>query len=146
MAYLLDTNVISETRKARKSEPVMSWLAAQSVEDLWTSTVNIAELLYGAELLDDIIKRRALQGWVDNVVRPWLHDRVAGVSETALFRWRLMIRKAQLAGQRAPEVDLLIAAVAFENNLTVATRDVKPFLGTGVTIFNPFTGERFNGA
>lgn len=146
MAYLLDTNVISETRKSRKSEAVMFWLGAQSVEDLWTSSVNMAELVYGAESLDDIMKRRMLKNWIANVIRPWLRDRIAEVSEHALLRWRLMIRQAQLTGARVPEIDLLVAAVAFENSLTVATRDTKPFIGTGVPVLNPWTGERFNGA
>ena len=146
MAYLLDTNVISETRKARKSEAVMSWLGEQRIEDVRTSTVNMAELTYGAAKLDDIIKRRTLENWIAEVVRPWLHGRVAEVSENALLRWRLLIRRAQLAEQRAPEIDLLIAAVALDNNLTIATRDTKPFIGTGVPVLNPFTGERFNGA
>lgn len=146
MAYLLDTNVISETRKAHKSEAVMSWLGAQRIEDLRTSTVNMSELTYGAAKLDDIIKRRTLENWIAETVRPWLHGRIVEVSENALLRWRLLIRRAQLAEQRAPEIDLLIAAVAFENTLTIATRDTKPFIGTGVPVFNPWTGEHFNGA
>lgn len=57
-----------------------------------------------------------------------------------------MIRDAQPAESRAPEIDLLIAAIAFENSLPVATRDTKPFIGTGIPVLNPWTVERFNGA
>ena len=124
----------------------MSWLEAQSIEDLRTSTVNMAELLYGAEILDDIIKRRSLEKWIAEIVRPWLHGRITEVNENALLRWRLMIRNAQFAGAPVPEIDLLVAAVALENNLTIATRDAKPFISTGVPVLNPWTGERFNGA
>ncbi len=146
MAYLIDTNVISETRKSQKSQEVMSWLGAQRVEDIWTSTINLAELVFGAETLDDIMKRRNLEKWIAAIVRPWFHGRMAEVTENALLRWRLMIREAQRAGQRAPEIDLLVAAVAFENGLTVATRDTRPFIGIGLPVLNPWTGERFNGA
>lgn len=146
MAYLLDTNVISETRKPHRSEAVMSWLAEQRIEDVCTSTVNMAELQYGAAKLDDIAKRRALESWIAEAVRPWLHGRIVEVSENALFRWRLLIRNAQIAKQPVPEIDLLVAAVAIENGLTVATRDTKPFVPTGVPILNPWIGERFNGA
>lgn len=146
MAYLLDTNVISETRKTRKSESVMAWLAAQKIEDLRTSSVNMAELLYGIESLADIIKRRALESWVSDVVRPWLQGRIEEVSENVLLRWRLLIRNAQIAQQPVPEIDLLIAAVAFESELAVVTRDTAPFAACGIPVFNPWTGERFNGA
>ncbi len=46
----------------------------------------------------------------------------------------------------APAVDLLIAAVALEHGLKVATRDTELFVGTRVPVLNPWTGERFNGA
>lgn len=146
MAYLLDTNVISETRKPRKSDAVMTWLGAQRIEDLRTSTVNMAELLYGIETLEDILKRRTLERWIADVVRPWLQGRIAEVSENALLRWRLLIRNSQISEQRAPEIDLLIAAVAYENGLTVATRDTAPYAACGIPALNPWTGERFNGA
>jgi toxin FitB len=60
MNWLLDTNVISELRKPRPHENVLTWYRSVNVNQMHTSTLNIAELVYGAEIQKDLIKRREL--------------------------------------------------------------------------------------
>jgi toxin FitB len=144
--YLLDTNVISELRKSGRSAEVMAWIGKQEVLQLFTSDVTMAELCYGAELVDDLVKRKELKEWIAEIVRPWMNDRVLKVSEDVLVRWRILSRYMTKVHSYSPEADLLIAAVAFERDLVVVTRDQNPFVMCGVPTLNPFTGERFNGA
>jgi toxin FitB len=144
--YLLDTNVISELRKSGRSAEVMAWIGKQEVLQLFTSDVTMAELCYGAELVDDLVKRKELNEWIAEIVRPWMNDRVLKVSEDVLVRWRILSRYMKKVHRYSPEADLLIAAVAFERDLVVVTRDQNPFVMCGVPTLNPFTGERFNGA
>jgi predicted nucleic acid-binding protein len=48
MAYLLDTDAISETLRRRPLVAYVDWLATIPSEELFTSSIAIAELLRGA--------------------------------------------------------------------------------------------------
>jgi toxin FitB len=146
MNWLLDTNVISETKKSKKSPDVMSWVTAAPLASLFTSSLNMAELSYGAARLVDIPKRREIETWIAQIIRPWFVDRTIEINENILVRWRVLTRQLDISGKPAPAADLLIAAAAFENRLGVATRDTVPFVACGIPTLNPWTGERFNGA
>lgn len=74
--YLLDTNVISEMRKTSRSAEVVAWMGNQDVLQLFTSDVTMAELCFGAELVDDLVKRQKLKEWIAEIIRPWMHDRI----------------------------------------------------------------------
>lgn len=146
MNWLFDTNIISETRKPRPDKAVTDWIRSLNLPQMHTASVNVAELIYGAECQDDLTKRRELLRWIDEDVRAWFSDRVHVVTEGVLVRWRHATRVADARRQQAPATDLLIAAVAAEHQLSVATRDVVPFVAASLPVLNPFTGERFNGA
>lgn len=146
MNWLLDTNIISESRQPRPSESVAQWITSVEMSQSFTSAMVVAELVYGAALVDDVLKRRALQKWIDDVVRLWFFGRILEVDEASLVRWRIIRQKMESQGKPAPAVDLLIAAAAMEGGMGIATRDTAPFIACGVPTFNPFTGERFNGA
>ena len=124
----------------------MEWVAGRARTELYTTSVNIAEIRYGITIQPDATRRESLQHWLDHSVRPLFDDRVLGVAEDTLLQWRIFAHRADRDKQPAPAADLLIAAIAAMNNLPVATRDVAPFVRTGVPVFNPWTAERFNGA
>jgi toxin FitB len=144
--YLLDTNVISETRKSNRSQNVINWVSAQEVSLLYTSEVNMAELTFGAELTEDLTKRYLLKQWITETIRPWMQGRMLKVTEGVLLRWRILSAHMKKNHRYSPETDMLIAALAAENELIVVTRDQSPFVMSGISTFNPWTGERFNGA
>ncbi len=144
--YLLDTNVISEMRKTSRSAEVVAWMGNQDVLQLFTSDVTMAELCFGAELVDDLVKRQKLKEWIAEIIRPWMHDRILKVTEDVLVQWRILSRHMKKVHRYSPEADMLIAAVAFKSDLVVVTRDQNPFVMCGIPTLNPWTGERFNGA
>jgi toxin FitB len=146
MNWLIDTNVISETKKRHPDGHVQKWIESVQLSQMFTSTMNIAELVYGANNVKDVLKKRDLDQWIDTIVRPWFAGRLLEVDENILLRWRIITRKRELAREPSPGVDLLIAAVAQEHRICVATRDVVPFIACGIPVLNPWTGERFNGA
>jgi toxin FitB len=146
MNWLLDTNVISELRRPSPSESVLGWYRTLNAGQLHTSSLNIAELVYGAQIQKDLFKRRELMRWIDEDVRVLLSGRIHQVVENTFVRWRVISRQTELKKQQGPATDLLIAAVALENQLSVSTRDTAPFVAAGVPTLNPWTGERFNGA
>jgi toxin FitB len=135
---LVDTNVWSELAKPRGNTAVLAWLAAND-DELALSTLVIAEIRYGIELLGPSPKRPFLEAWLDGLQsRYW--------SET----WRFDSRDAYCYGHvaampevkaRKPQViDIQLAAQALARGASLATRNVKDFDWTGVVLVNPWEG------
>lgn len=131
--YLLDTNVISEVRKARPHGAVLAWLASVPDAQVFISAVTVGEIQAGIEITreQDAPKAAALELWLERACDTWqVH-----VADAAVFReWaRLKHRKAAHHLE-----DTLIAATASAHKLTVVTRNTKDFKAFGVALFNPF--------
>jgi toxin FitB len=136
--YLVDTNVISEVRKRdRANQGVRSFFhqAALNETDLYLSVVTVAELRRGVELIrhrGDAAQAGALESWLGTVLREYEHC-VLSVDEEISQLWgRLRVPHPEHA------LDKLIAATALIHDLTVVTRNVDDFSGTGVQLLNPF--------
>ncbi len=137
--WLLDTNVISELRRARPNTRVRAFVAAQPLEQLFISTVSFAEIRYGIEALSDPIRRAELGDWLTHRVRPMFEQRVLEVSEGVMFKWRLLVEDGRKAGHTFSQPDLIIAATALHHGLTVVTRDTGDFALARVPLLNPWT-------
>ncbi len=136
--FLLDTNVISETRKReRANDGVRSFLreAERASAQLYLSAVTVGELRRGVEILryrGDVAQASALQRWFDHVLKQF-EQRILPVDTEIGHRWGAL---------RAPRgehaLDKLIAATALIHELTVVTRNVADFAETGVEVIDPF--------
>jgi predicted nucleic acid-binding protein len=98
-AWLLDTNVMSELRRPRPNARVRSFIGSQRLEDLFVSTVTLAEIRYGIEMVSDAIRRAELNDWLLYRVRPLFDERVLEVSEEVMFKWRLLVEDGRKVGQ-----------------------------------------------
>ncbi len=139
--YLLDTNIISESRKlgtARIDARAAHWLSQIDVEATFVSAMTIFELDRGVRQMEH---RDARQG---AVLRRWFLDQVMTAYE---HRTLPLSRAVALvcAGLHSPdpksERDAWIAATAIDAGLTLATRNVADFVGMGVGLVNPFEHE-----
>ena len=131
--YLLDTNVVSELRRARPHPAVVAWLRAVPAEHLYLSAVTIGEIQAGIEIKrgQDPARAEAIEGWLDQVLSTY---GILSIDAAAFREWaRLMHRQPRRLLQ-----DALIASVAVVNRLTVATRNVSDFTQLGVSTVNPF--------
>ena len=137
--WLLDINVISELRRPRPKMRVVAFVAAQPLDQLFVSTVTFAEIRYGIEMVDDAIRRAELNDWLTDKVRPMFEQRVLGVSEDVMFRWRLLVEEGRKAGVTFSQPDLIIAATALHHGLTVVTRDAADYSRARVPVLNPWT-------
>lgn len=88
MAWLLDTNILSAIRRFRPERRVLAFVASCALDQLYVSTVSLAELRFGIERLDAGDKRATLGRWLTATVRPMFDQRVLAVTEDILFRWR----------------------------------------------------------
>ena len=135
MRYLLDTNVISETRKgALANRGVLEWLARTQSTSLWTSVLVLGELRRGVEGLRrrDPRAADALDRWLRDH-RAVQGERVLGVDEAVSDRWGRLGVPDPL-----PTVDGLLAATALVHGMTLVTRNTRDVTRTGVTVLNPF--------
>jgi predicted nucleic acid-binding protein len=131
--YLLDTNVVSELRRARPHGAVVAWLESVGNDDLHLSAVTIGEIQAGIEITreQDQDKAAEIEAWLEQVAEA--HDILSMDARTFRAWARLMHRKPD----RLVE-DAMIAATATVHGLTVVTRNVRDFDGLGVRTFNPF--------
>jgi hypothetical protein len=135
---LLDTNVVSELRKARAGKAdlnVASWAGTVPVVSLFLSVITILELELGTLLAErrDRSRGAILRAWLDDHVLPAFADRILPV-DTAVAR-----RSAALhVPDPRPIRDALIAATALVYGMTVVTRNVSDFESTGARVVNPW--------
>ena len=136
--YLLDTNVVSELRKAKNGKidrNVQKWASQVAVPTLYLSVITLLELELGILLVE---RRDAEQG---TLLRSWLNDHVMPIfSERTLdIDAAIALRCAALhVPEQRSDRDALIAATGLVHGMTVVTRNVSDFVETGVKLLNPW--------
>jgi predicted nucleic acid-binding protein len=134
--FLLDTNVVSELRRPEKADPnVRAWSSRLSATEIFISAITLLELELGvlsAERKDNA-KGQILRTWLDDQVLPNFEGRVLPVDAAVALR----CARLHVPDRRA-ERDALIAATALVHGMGVVTRNDADFVGTGVTILNPW--------
>lgn len=136
--WLLDTNVLSELRRLRAEPKVVAFIAAQPLESLHVSTVTLAEIRFGIELVPNPARRSELNDWLTHKVRPMFAQRVLPISEDVMFKWRLLVEEGRKAGHTFSQPDLMIAATGQHHGLTIVSRDTAEFVKARVAVFNPW--------
>lgn len=136
--WLLDTNVLSELRRPRPDRKVVAFVEAQALDLLYVSTVTLAEIRFGIELLDDAARRAELTAWLSHKVQPMFERRVLAVSEDVLFKWRILVAAGRKAGYTYSQPDLFIAATALHHGLAIVTRNTVDYERAHVPVLNPW--------
>lgn len=137
--YLLDTNVVSELRKARQGRAnpgVGRWAESVPACDLFLSVISLQELEIGVQRAErrDPQQGTVLREWLEHQVLPAFSERILPI-DTGIAR-----RSAALhVPDPRPVRDSLIAATALSHNLTVVTRNSTDFEPMGVALLNPWT-------
>ena len=139
MAWLLDTNILSEIRKPRPEPKVLAFIAGTPLDELYISTVTLAELRFGIDLLSrGSTQRTDLFQWLMHTIRPMFDDRVLPVTEDIMFRWRFLMEEGRKTGHTFSQPDLIIAATALQHGFIVVTRDRSDFDIARVPVLNPW--------
>lgn len=135
---ILDTNVVSEPLKPRPDPQVLDWLDRQAPETLYLTTISVAELRSGIELLPAGKRRTQLQKLMSTGVLPLFENRVLSFDEDAAVNFARVAAKAQAAGNRISFADCAIAAITLSRHFILATRNTSDFKGTGIQLLNPW--------
>ncbi|MGF6228299.1 putative nucleic acid-binding protein [Inquilinus ginsengisoli] len=132
--YLLDTNILSETRRTRAEPRVLSFLSQADPARLFINVLTLGELRKGIE-----IRRRSdqdmatrLGAWADALEASFA-DRILAVDAATAKLWG-----ALSAGRPRAVIDTLLAATAIVHDLTLVTRNTVDVGGTGVAVLNPW--------
>jgi predicted nucleic acid-binding protein len=135
VSYLLDTNILSETRKRHRNAGVTEWVSRTPSERLHLSILTIGEIDRGIKRLaqrGDQHQATVLGGWLEDVIDEF-GDRIVPVTLEIAREW------GGQASQPIPVVDGLIAATAKVHGWMVVTRNTKDFVNAGARVLNPFT-------
>jgi len=132
--FLLDTNVISETRKTRADRTVMAFLGTADPGGLFLSVLTLGELRKGvaARHRTDAVAADRLGAWVDGIETIFA-DRILPVDAAVARLWGELT-----AGRSLPVIDTLIVATAIASGLTLVTRNIRDVEATGVPLVDPW--------
>ncbi len=137
MRYLLDTNIIGNITRPLPSPSLLAWMAAQNDDDLFISSLTIAEIRRGI-LEKPAGKRRAtLEAWFGGPEGPQslFAGRLLPFDESAALIWARYMAEGKARGKPRSALDVIIAAVAEANGCIVVTDNERDF--TFVQTINP---------
>jgi toxin FitB len=134
---LLDTNIISNVTKPGPSEALVAWMAKQADDDLFISSLTVAEIRRGILEKPAGKKRRELERWFTGPDGPQslFAGRVLPFDEKAGLVWARLMADGRAKGRPRNPLDMIIAAVAEANNCLVVTENERDF--AGLKIVNP---------
>ncbi len=135
--YLLDTNIISNITKPVPSEALIAWMADQADEDLFISSLTVAEIRRGVLEKPVGKKRTQLESWFSGSEGPpaLFAGRVLPFDEKAALIWARLMADGTATGRPRSALDMIIAAVAEANDCVLVTGNERDF--AGLKIVNP---------
>jgi predicted nucleic acid-binding protein len=134
--FVLDTNVIAELRRPERANPnVAKWAAGVPVVQFYLSSISLLEIERGALQVarKDPLQGRVLRSWIDGQILPRFEGRILPVDSSVALR----CARLHIPDPRS-ERDALIAATALVHGMTVVTRNVHDFEGTGASVLDPW--------
>jgi predicted nucleic acid-binding protein len=134
VAFLLDTNVVSEVRRPAADSNVRAWLESVPDAELYLSVLVIGEVRQGIERLRrrDPAQVAVFEAWLSTLLHDY-GDRIVPVTAEVAEEWGRLNAPDPL-----PVVDGLMAATAKVRGWTLVTRNLSDLARTGVRLLNPF--------
>ena len=147
MKFIADTNIISELTKERRDPAVVSWLREHG-DQVGICWITVAELRAGIAIMPEGKRRAALEAVVDGFVADFYQEDALELRGSTAAAFARLQEDRRDAGESQDWPDAVIAAVAQDHGMTVATRNTDHF--PGVSVVNPWNekapGDRSQGA
>ena len=133
--FLLDTNILSETKRRKPHPGVEEWFLRHASQNLYVSVLSIGEIRSGALRLNEAARTRILLNWLDEEIVAGFAERVLNVTIETVEVWARINYDDQGS---LPAIDSLIAATAITHNLTLVSRDADMQRIRGLRLINPW--------
>ena len=137
---VLDTNVISELMKPAPDPGVRRWFAGLTEEPVATTAVTLAELKAGIAFLPDGQRRAGLFTALNRILQPGNGLPILAFDEDAADAYAVLARARRQAELHIDVANLMIGAICTLAGATLATRNVRDFDATGLTVVDPWCG------
>ena len=134
--YLFDTNIISETVRAKPNANVVNWLKSIPLSSSYISVLTVGELRKGVEKVMDAKRKGKLLHWLEGHVVKQFGDHIVDIDMNVADRWGRLCAESP---RPLPGIDSLLAATALYLDMTLVTRNLKDFDIPGLDIINPWT-------
>lgn len=138
MAYLLDTNVVSEWVARRPEPAVVRWLDEVDEDEVFLSVVTLGELREGVDRLDPGRRRDLLDSWLAVDLPERFDGRILPIDAAVADLWGVMRAAAGRAGRTLPVADTFIVATAAHHGHMIVSRNVRDVGGLGVEVIDPW--------
>jgi len=138
---VLDTNVISELMRDCPAQTVMSWLDDQFASTLFVTAVTESEIWTGISLLPRGRRRRGIEAAAERAFEVFA-GRILPFDSEAARTYAMIAVERRASGRPITQADCQIAAIARCRGARLATRNVRDFEGTGVSLINPWANRK----
>lgn len=137
---VLDTNVISELFRPSPSAQVLDWFHAEPKHLLYTTTVTMAEVFAGLEIMPTGRRRATLTRLANHVFERDFDGRILEFTDAAARAYAGIMARSRAQGRPMSSRDAMIASISLSRRAALATRNTRDFEGCGVRLVNPFRG------
>jgi predicted nucleic acid-binding protein len=134
---VVDTNVVTELMKPSPSGVVRDWMLSQLPTELFTTSITVAEILYGIERLPEGQRKDMLRTAATDVFTSF-EDHVLAFGHDAAAAYAPLVHRRDQRGLPIDGFDAQIAAICGTRHATLATRNVKDFEYTGISLVDPW--------
>ena len=135
---ILDTNVLSALMRSTPEPAVVHWLDRQPAESVWITSITLFEARFGLALLPKGRRRQSLEAAFARLLEEDLENRVLDFDSAAAIEAAALAAVRQTSGRRADVRDTQIAGIAVARRAVLATRNVKRFDDTSLTVIDPW--------
>lgn len=141
-SILLDTNVVSELMRDEPNATVANWVLTHPNRNLYFSAISEAELRIGAAVKPPGRRRSKLYSEIDRMMSIFFRNRVLPFDSKAAQAYADIGSQRRNAGRPISTSDCQIAAIAQSRGLKLATRNVRDFESTGISLIDPWLASR----
>lgn len=134
---ILDTSVASELMKPSPDPAVRDWIGARRGDELYTTSITLAEIRYGIERLPAGRRRDLSKATVDDVFAAF-EDQVLPFDAAAAAQYPMIVTRRDRAGLPIDGFAAQIASICHTHDAALATRNLKDFQDTGIDVIDPW--------
>jgi predicted nucleic acid-binding protein len=135
---ILDTNVVSELVRQHPVPHVLAWLDGYRPDEVYLTSVSVAELLYGVVRLPECHRAAIIAARLGEIIDADFRERVLAFTGDAALWYAEIVVARERQGRPIGTADAQIAAICRAHDGELATRNVKDFTDTGVRIVDPW--------